>query len=318
MKFVVLDGYTLNPGDLSWDGFHELGELTVYDRTPAEKIIERAQGAECLLTNKTPLSRETLEQLPDVKYIGVLATGYNVVDVAAAAGKGIVVANIPTYGTSSVAQMVFSHILNLVHPVAAHNDAVKEGAWTATSDFCFWKTPLIELQGKTLGVIGFGRIGQNVADIAEVFGMHIVAYDAYQTDQSYRKNFSWGTQDEVFAKADILTLHCPLFPDTEGIVNKETIEKMKPTAFIVNTSRGPLINEKDLADALNRGRIAGAGVDVLAVEPPKAGNPLLSAKNCNITPHIAWATKEARSRLMDIAVENAKNFLAGTPTNQVS
>lgn len=317
MKIVVLDGFTLNPGDLSWSGLEALGETTVYDRTNPEDIITRASGAEILFTNKTPLSAATMDALPELKFIGVLATGYNVVDVNAAKERGIPVSNIPTYGTLSVAQMAFAHIMQFCHHVKNHDDRVKAGAWSDCVDFCFWDHPLIELAGKTLGVVGFGRIGQQTANIGEAFGMRILAFDAYKTDQSHRPDFAWAELDQLLKESDFVSLHCPLFPETQGIINKENLAKMKPTAFLVNTSRGPLIVDQDLADALNSEVIAGAGLDVLSVEPPTMDNPLMTAKNCTITPHIAWATKDARSRLMDIAVENAQAYIAGSPKNTV-
>lgn len=317
MKIVVLDGFTLNPGDLSWSGLEALGETTVFDRTNPEDIIARASGAEILFTNKTPLTAATMDALPELKFIGVLATGYNVVDVNAAKERGIPVSNIPTYGTLSVAQMVFAHIMQFCHHVKNHDERVKAGAWSDCVDFCFWDFPLIELAGKTLGVIGFGRIGQQTANIGEAFGMKILAFDAYKTDQSHRPDFAWAELDQLLKESDFVSLHCPLFPETQGIINKENLAKMKPTAFLVNTSRGPLIVDQDLADALNSGVIAGAGLDVLSVEPPTMDNPLMTAKNCTITPHIAWATKDARSRLMDIAVENAQAYIAGSPKNTV-
>lgn len=318
MKIVVLDGYTLNPGDLNWDRLNALGDVTIHDRTPAELIVERAQGAQIVFTNKTPLGEDTFSRLPDLMYVGVLATGYNVVDLEAAKKRNIIVTNIPTYGTKSVAQMTFALLLELTQHVQEHSDAVKAGVWSECKDFCFWKHPLIELEGKTMGIIGFGRIGQQTADIAEAFGMKIAAYDSYKSDQSHRRSFKWAELDELLSESDVVSLHCPLFPETKGIINRESLAKMKRTAFLINTSRGPLIVDEDLADALNTGMIAGAGVDVLSVEPPPASNPLLRAKNCLVTPHISWATREARARLMDIAVDNLKAFLAGKPENVVN
>ncbi len=317
MKIVVLDGYAMNPGDLSWDGLKALGDVVIHDRTAPEEILSRSAGATALLTNKTPLNAETLMKLPDLKYIGVLATGYNIVDVAAAKAQGIVVTNIPDYSTTSVAQLVFMFMLEHCHHAQAHSDAVRSGRWAANPDFSFWDFPLIELAGKTLGIIGFGRIGAQVADIATAFGMNVLGYSRRQTEQSTRRNFRWASLDELLEQSDFVTLHCPLTPDTMGLINRNTIAKMKRTAFLINTSRGPVINEQDLADALNAGRIAGAGVDVLSTEPPKTENPLLSAKNCIITPHFGWATYEARVRLMDIAVNNLNSFLRGTPVNSV-
>ncbi|HHW49132.1 MAG TPA: D-2-hydroxyacid dehydrogenase [Clostridiaceae bacterium] len=318
MKIVVLDGYTLNPGDLSWENLNKLGDVTIYEHTPFEMTVERAKGAEIVLTNKTPLGENELNQLPELKYIGVLATGYNVVDVETAKKKGIIVTNIPTYGTKSVAQMTFALLLEMTQHVQHHSDAVHNGEWTNCRDFCFWKYPLIELDGKTMGIIGFGRIGQAVADIASAFGMKVLGYDIYRSDQSNRKNFKWAELDELLSESDVVSLHCPLFPETKGIINAENLRKMKKTAFLINTARGQLVIDEDLADALNKGLIAGAALDVLSVEPPKADNPLLSAKNCIITPHISWATKEARARLMDIAVDNIVMFLKGSPVNVVN
>lgn len=319
MKIVVLDGYTLNPGDLTWDGFKSLGEFELYDRTSLELIKERAKGAQILITNKTPLTRETIQSLPELEYIGVLATGYNVVDTAAAKERGIPVANIPTYGTASVAQMTFALILELCHHVAAHSKSVFDGDWVKSMDFCYWNYPLIELSGKTLGLIGFGRIGRQTAQIAAAFGMDVIAFDKFKGDPPPNMNFRWAdTVDDLLKNSDIVSLHCPLFPDTQGIIRKESLAMMKKSAFLINTSRGPLINDNDLADALNNGVIAAAALDVLSVEPPKADNPLFDAKNCLITPHISWATKEARSRLMDMAVENLKAYLSGSPVNVVN
>ncbi len=317
MKIVVLDGYAMNPGDLSWEGLKALGDVVIHGRTAPEDILSRSAGATALLTNKTPLSADTLKKLPDLKYIGVLATGYNIVDVAAAKAQGVVVTNIPDYSTTSVAQLVFMFMLEHCHHAQAHSDAVRSGRWASNPDFSFWDYPLIELAGKTLGIIGFGRIGMQVADIAAAFGMNVLGYSRRQTDQSARRNFRWASIDELLEQSDVISLHCPLTPETAGLINRDTIAKMKRTAFLINTSRGPVIAEQDLADALNAGRIAGAGVDVLSAEPPKADNPLLSAKNCLITPHFGWATYEARVRLMDIAVNNLKSFLGGNPVNTV-
>lgn len=317
MKIVVLDGYTLNPGDLSWEALTAIGHTTIYDRTPDSLIYERAKGADLLLTNKTPLNKELIGLLPDLKYIGVLATGYDVVDIKAAKERNLIVTNIPAYGTKSVAQMVFAHILVFCNHVQTHSDIVKAGAWSESIDFSFWRFPLIELEKKTIGIVGFGRIGQAVADIAQAFGMHCLVYSRSQSNQEQRKNFEWASFDELLQKSDFVSLHCPLTKETKGIINKETLSKMKKSAYLINTSRGGLVVEEDLADALNHQTIAGAGVDVLSIEPPKNENPLLKAKNCIITPHIAWATIDARSRLMDIAVENVKAFIAGKPVNVV-
>ena len=318
MKLVVLDGYTLNPGDLSWDGIKQFGELQVHDRTPESQIVERCQGAEIIFTNKTPLREAILAQLPDLKYIGVLATGYNVVDVEYAKKRGVLVANVPGYGTASVVQMTFALLLELCQHVQSHSDSVFEGEWSRSPDFCYWKHPLVELEGKTLGIIGFGSIGQKVADVAGAFGMNVIGQSRRQSDQTHRKNFRWAGLHELLSESDVVSIHCPLFPETEGLINKETLKLMKSSAFFLNTSRGPLMVDQDLADALNAGVIAGAGIDVLSVEPPSANNPLFRAKNCLITPHIAWATKEARSRLMGIAENNLSSFLNGNPVNIVN
>jgi glycerate dehydrogenase len=315
MKIVVLDGYVLNPGDLSWDGIKELGNCTIYDRTPAELTVKRAKGAEAIFTNKVVLNKEIITQLPDVKFIGVLATGYNVVDTVAAGNVGIVVTNIPAYSTASVAQMVFSHILNFVQNVGVHAQSVAAGEWAASIDFAYWKTPQTELAGKTLGIIGFGEIGQAVAKIGLAFGMKVSFNNRSKKDTELEA--SQVDLETLLAESDFISINCPLTPENTGFINKETIEKMKPTVFLVNTGRGPLINEQDLADALNSGRIAGAGLDVLSVEPARPDNPLPKAKNCFITPHIAWATFEARTRLMNIATENLKSFIAGKPQNVV-
>ncbi|MBM4004077.1 MAG: D-2-hydroxyacid dehydrogenase [Planctomycetes bacterium] len=317
-KTVVLDGYTLNPGDLSWDGFEKLAPIEVYDRTEPERIVERARGAEFVLTNKTPLSAETLALLPELRYIGVLATGYNVVDVQAARGRGIPVCNIPTYGTSSVAQHTFALILELTLNVRMHSDAARAGEWSSCRDWCFWKSPLFELDGKTLGIVGFGRIGRRVAEVGNAFGMRILAQDSVQVNPPPYDRFRFAELDELLSESDVVSLHCPLFPETKGLMNTARLRRMKRTAFLINTSRGPLIVDQDLADALNSGVIGGAAVDVLSVEPPAADNPLLTARNCLVTPHIAWAAKEARARLMDLAVENLAAFLNGRPQNVVN
>ena len=317
MKIVVLDGYGLNPGDLSWDAVSQLGELTVYDRTSSEEVIERSAGAEAILTNKTVITAEIMEALPDLKYIGVLATGYNVVNVGAAREKGIVVTNIPAYSTPSVAQMVFAHILNIAQQVQHHSEEVRKGRWTNNADFCFWDTPLIELREKKIGLVGLGHTGFNTARVAIGFGMQVTAYtskSSLQLPPEIKKR----TLDELFSECDIVSLHCPLTDETKELVNAERLRLMKPTAILINTGRGPLVNEQDLADALNAGKLYAAGLDVLSSEPPKADNPLLTARNCYITPHIAWASLEARTRLMDILVENIKAFQAGKPVNNVA
>lgn len=319
MKIVVLDGYTENPGDLSWKGFEALGELTVYDRTTDRSmIVERMKDAEVVYTNKTPISRESIEACPKLKYVGVLATGYNVVDIKAARKAGIVVSNIPTYGTNAVAQYTIALLLELCHHVGEHSVCVKQGEWASNPDWCFWKYPLIELTGKTMGIIGFGRIGQRTAKIAQALGMKVLAYDSYKNSTLENENCKYVSLNELLASSDVISLHCPLLPDTKGIINKENIAKMKDGVMILNDSRGPLIIEEDLRDALNSGKVAGAALDVVSSEPIHVDNPLLSAKNCIITPHIAWAPKESRQRLMDIAVDNLKAFVEGNPKNVVS
>jgi len=318
MKIVVLDGYTLNPGDLSWDNLKAIGEVVIYDRTPSDKILERSNNAEILFTNKTPLKEEILNSLPSLKYIGVLATGYNVVDIEAANRRGIVVTNVPSYSTFSVAQLTFALLLELCLHVQKQSDSVISGKWASSVDFSYRDFPLIELAGKTIGIIGFGSIGQSVANIAAAFGMKVISFSRTKTDQSHRTNFKWVTIDELFEQADVVTVHCPLIPETKGLVNIAHLKKMKKSAFLLNTSRGPVVIEEDLAYALNNDVIAGAGLDVLSLEPPSADNPLLKAKNCIITPHIAWATREARVRLMDIAVNNLTHFLGNKPVNVVS
>lgn len=320
MKIVVLDGYTLNPGDLNWDGLRKFGELVVHDRTDftPEKVVETIGNAEIVFTNKTPISKSVLESVPSVKYIGVLATGYNVVDTVAAKEIGIKVTNIPTYGTTAVAQFTIALLLEMCHHIGDHGEAVKIGDWTNGPDFCFWKYPLIELAGKTMGLIGFGRIGQATAKIAQSFGLDVLAYDINENPELAGEICKYVTLDELLAGSDIISLHCPLHESNMGIINKDTILKMKDGVMIINTSRGPLVDEQDLCDALNSGKVAGAAVDVASAEPISASNPLLKAKNCIITPHIAWAPKEARARLMDIAVNNLSAFISGKPVNVVN
>ncbi len=317
MRIVVLDGHTLNPGDLSWNALESLGQVTVHSRTAHGDVLARSAGAQALLTNKTQLNAELLAQLPALKYVGVLATGYNVVEVEAAAKAGVIVTNVPAYSTPSVAQTVFAHLLELTHNVGSHTLTVRNGDWTSSADFCYWLRSPVELQGLTLGIVGFGRIGRQVASVALAFGMNVLAFDAVPPDTPLQ-----GVQlvalDTLFAQSDAVTLHCPLTPDTRHLINAERLALMKPTAFLVNTSRGPVVDEAALADALNSAQIAGAGVDVLTCEPPSAESPLLSAKNCNITPHIAWASKASRQRLMAAAVENVKAFQQGSPQNVVS
>lgn len=318
-KIVVLDGHTLNPGDISWAGFEQIGSVTVHERTPSDQIVARARGFGCALTNKVPFSAETLDQLPDLRYIGVLATGYNIVDVAAAGRHDIVVTNVPTYGTDSVAQHATSLILELVRQPAVHSQAVHDGRWTRCDDWCFALTPITELAGKVLGVVGIGRIGLALARIGAAMGMKIIAHDAFPPppDRLGGLDVAFLSVDEVFERADVISLHCPLTPETEHLVNAERLARMKSTALLINTSRGPLIDNQALADALRRGVIGGAGLDVLDVEPPPTDNPLLGAPNCIITPHIAWYASAARQRLMDTAVANLKAFLAGQPVNAV-
>ncbi len=323
MKIVVLDGYTLNPGDLTWDGFERLGELVVYDRTAydlssKELVIERGKDADIILLNKTLLNREMMEEMPRLKYVGVLATGFNIVDVAAAREKGITVTNIPTYGTNAVAQMAIALLLELCHHAGAHGEAVANGEWETNPDWSFWKYPLIELAGKTIGIIGYGRIGRTVGEIAKALGMKVVAM-ANTPDLSLEGDMMhYGDLEDVLRESDVISLHCPLTETTAGIINKDTISRMKDGVMIINNSRGQLIVEEDLRDALNSGKVAGAALDVVSSEPIKSDNPLLEAKNCIITPHISWAPKEARTRLMDLALENLKRYLSGDPINVVN
>jgi len=316
MKIVVLDGYALNPGDLSWDGLENLGECQIFDRTKSEDIFNRIGDAEAIITNKVVIGKALIERLPLLKYIGVTATGYNVVDVVAATERNIVVTNIPAYSTESVAQLVFSHILNVVNRVELHANSVKSKEWTRNPDFAYWKTPQIELSGKTIGIVGLGRIGQKVAEIARAFGMNVIFQNrSIKTDTP--TGMTQKNLEEVFSESDFVSLNCPLTGENIAFVNKILIETMKPSAVLINTGRGGLIHEADLAEALNSCRIAAACLDVLSTEPPAAANPLLSAKNCFITPHIAWATLEARHRLMDIAVENLSSFQRGNFQNIV-
>lgn len=318
MKIVILDGYTLNPGDLSWEPLKELGEVTVYERTAPKDVYKRAEGAEVVFTNKVVLDEAVLEKLPSLKYIGVLATGYNVVDVEAAARKGIVVTNIPAYSTSSVAQMAFAHILNIVQRVGYYAQEVSNGKWSRQADFSFWDAPLHELDGKKIGIIGFGNTGRATARIAVSFGLDVYAYTSKSAMELPADVHKCPSMDELFRKCDIVSLHCPLTETTRELVDARKLELMKSSAILINTGRGGLVNEQDLADALNSGKIAAAGLDVLSSEPPRADNPLLKARNCFITPHQAWATKEARVRLMQLAVNNLKAFLEGKPVNVVN
>ena len=320
MKIVVLDGYTLNPGDLSWGKLEALGELTVYDRTEFsnEVIVDAIGNAEVIFTNKTPLPKEVLERTPSLKYIGVLATGYNVVDVQATKDLGITVTNVPTYGTTAVAQMTMALLLEICHHVGEHNRAVKQGEWTNSKDFSFWNYPLVELEGKTMGIIGFGRIGRATAKLAEAFGMNILASASRRRPELETTTCKYIDMDGLLTESDVISLHCPLTPDTEGIINAANIAKMKDGVMLINTARGQLVVEKDLKEALDHGKVAGAAVDVVSTEPIEADNPLLKAKNCIITPHIAWASKESRARLLNLAIDNLKAYLQGNPINKVN
>jgi len=323
MKIVVLDGYTLNPGDISWKCMEKFGELKVYDRTSydlvrEDLVIERVGDAEAVFTNKTPISKNALKKMPNLKFIGVLATGFNIVDVDAAKEAGIVVTNIPTYGTDAVSQMAIALLLEICHHVGEHNSSVKRGEWANNKDWCYWDYPLIELAGKTMGIIGYGRIGQGTGRIAQALGMKVLACDQYQNQSLENETMQYVELDELMAKSDVITLHCPLLESTEGMINKNTISKMKDNVIIINNSRGPLIVEEDLAEALNSGKVGAAAVDVVSTEPIKMTNSLLKAKNCIITPHISWAPKESRERLMNIAIENLKQFLEGNPVNVVN
>lgn len=317
MKIVVLDGYTENPGDLSWEGFAAIGDLTVYDRTPSGMEAERIGDAQIVYTNKTPVSRETLDACPGIRYIGVLATGYNVVDYEYAGEKGIPVTNIPTYGTDAVGQFAIAMLLEICHHIGHHSRAVREGRWESCPDFCFWDYPLIELAGKTMGIIGFGRIGQVTGRIARALGMKVLAYDSFENETG-RQIGTYVGFDTLLESSDVISLHCPLFPETREIINRDTIARMKDGVIILNNSRGPLIAEQDLADALNCGKVYAAGLDVVSTEPIRGDNPLLKARNCLITPHISWAPRESRQRLMDIAADNLAQFLKGTPVNVVN
>jgi len=317
MKIVVLDGGTLNPGDLTWEGLEALGDTEIYDRTPEDQVLERSKDAEVLLVNKVVLSREIMDQLPSLRFICVLATGYNVVDTDAAKEKGIAVSNIPTYGTQSVAQMVMAHVLNLTQHVGYHAETVREGRWSRSDDWCYWDFPMIELHGLTMGVVGYGRIGRNSASVAKAFGMKILAYDEFVPD-SGDPEVEMVDFRTLLQRSDVVTFHTPLTPDTEGMLNAETLKLMKKSAFVINTSRGPVIDSKALADALNNDELAGAGLDVLDVEPPPEDHPLLTAKNCYVTPHISWATRSARARLMQTAVDNVAGYIKGELQNVVN
>ena len=318
MKIVVLDGYTLNPGDNPWTEVEKLGDFTVHDRTPADQIVERAQEADVVLTNKTPISAETIAALPSLKFIAVLATGYNVVDIQAARARGISVSNVPIYGTDSVAQFVIALLLQHCHHAALHQQAVKNGQWAASGDFSFWNTPIIELAGKKMGVVGFGRIGRRVGELAHALGMEVLAYDIYHGDPPTYSPFAWKEVRELFAEADVVSLHAPQTADNTEMVNKDLLSVMKSNAFLINTARGGLVHEADLAKALNNDQIAGAALDVVSKEPIEESNPVFSAKNCYITPHIAWATLAARKRLMQTTAENIAAYAEGSPINVVN
>lgn len=312
MKICILDGYSLNPGDLDWSPVERLGDVTLFDRTPADKIVERAADADIVLTNKVPFSADTLRQLPRLRFICVLATGYNIIDTEAAARQGVVVANVPAYSTMSVAQMAFAHILNITNHVASYAREVADGKWTNCPDFCFWDSALTELAGKTMGIVGLGNTGMATARIAVAMGMKVVALTSKSAD-TLPEGITPAPLDDVLASADVVSLHCPLTPSTRHLINAASIAKMKPSAILINTGRGPLVDEQAVADALNGGRLAAFGADVLSQEPPRGDNPLLSARNCFLTPHIAWATLEARTRLMSTATENVRQFIAGEP-----
>lgn len=318
MNIVVLDGYTLNPGDLSWGALERLGGVAVYDRTAKDEIVKRIGSAGAVYTNKTPITKETLDACPGIRFIGVLATGYNVVDVKAARDKGIPVCNVPTYGTTAVGQYVFALLLEICHHVWEHNLAVKNGDWTKGPDFCFWNYPLIELAGKTMGIIGYGKIGQTTGAIAQALGMRVLAFDKYQNKSLECASMRYTELEELLRESDVVSLHCPLFPDTENIINRESISKCKDGVIILNTSRGGLVVERDMAEALKSGKVSAFAADVVSTEPIRMDNPLLTAPNTILTPHIAWAPKEARARLMDTAVQNLKAFLDGRPQNVVN
>jgi glycerate dehydrogenase len=315
MKIVVTDGNTLNPGDLSWEPLGDIGQYEVFDRSSPEEVVNRCKDAEAALTNKVVFDDTVITDLPNLKYIGVTATGYNIIDIETAKKRRITVTNVPTYGTQSVAQMVFAHLFELAFNVGKHSQTVHEGKWSKCDNFCYWDYPLVELADMTMGIVGYGRIGREVGNIAKAFGMKVIAYDVFvKIDDADVKQVEL---DELFSNSDVVSLHCPLTKENEGMMNSACINKMKKSAFLINTSRGPLVNEKDLAEALNSGRIVGAGLDVLSTEPPEPDNPLLTAKNCNISPHIAWATRSARNRLLTTSIDNLKAFVKGQPQNVV-
>jgi glycerate dehydrogenase len=318
MKIVVLDGYTLNPGDLSWDKLKALGDVTIYDRTPSHQIIERIADASIVFTNKTPITKETILSCPTIQFIGVLATGYNVIDINAATDAGITISNVPSYSTDTVAQFTIGLLLELCLHIGDHSSSVKNGDWSESIDFCYWNHPLMELSNKTMGIIGFGKIGQATAKIAMALGMNILAYAGHPRYELESEHCNYTNLDNLLSQSDVVSLHCPLFEETRGMINKNTIEKMKDGVILLNTSRGPLIIEEDLCHALNSGKIYGAAIDVVSTEPIPKKSPLLQAKNLIITPHIAWAAKEARERLMETAIENLKAYLSGNPINKVN
>lgn len=318
MKIVVLDGYGLNPGDLSWAELEKLGGVTVYDRTSPEDLLSRAKEAEILLTNKTVINGESLSQLPELKYIGVLATGYNVVDIEAAGSRGITVTNIPAYSTDSVAQIVFALLLAITNEVEHYTSDNRAGRWSRNADFCYWDSPLIELAGKTFGIVGLGHIGSKVARIASAFGMNVIAFTSKNQDELPSGIMKAESLESLLRESDVVSLHCPLTETTRQMINATTLSEMKSSAILINTGRGQLVDENALADALNKGMLRGAGVDVLSCEPPESDNPLLYARNCYVTPHIGWATVEARQRLMNIAVKNVADFINGIPSNVVN
>lgn len=323
LKAVVLDGYTLNPGDLEWAPLKELVDVTIYDRTTysldeVPLVLDRTKGADIILTNKTPIPEEVINELPNLKYIGMLSTGFDVVDIKAAKEKNIVVSNIPSYGTDTVSQMAIALLLEICHHVGSHSDSVKQGNWTNNDDWCYWNFPLIELSGKTMGIVGYGRIGQSTGRIAQALGMKVLAYDHYKIEGLESENMKYVDLDELYTNSDVISLHCPLTEENKEMINKDSISIMKDGVIIINNSRGSLINEEDLANALNNNKVGGAALDVVSSEPIKENNPLLDAKNCIITPHISWATKEARQRLFNTAVENVRMFLDGNPTNVVN
>lgn len=318
MKIVITDGYTLNPGDNPWDEIAELGDLVVYERSEPGQVIDRAKGAQIMVVNKTLIPAETLVALPELKFIAVSATGFDCVDVQVAGEQGIPVSNVPVYGTDSVAQHVIALLLEMCNQVATHDKAVKSGEWAAAPDWSFWKTPLIELRGKTMGIVGFGRIGRRVGELSHALGMSVLAHDSVEAEEPGYQPFAWAGLEKLFRTADVITLHTPLTADLVGFVNADLVRQMRPSAFLINAARGGLINDEDLARALNEGRLAGAALDVVSIEPIRQDNPLLTAKNILITPHIAWATREARKRLMNTVAENIRAFLAGTPINVVN